>query len=421
MNTLSIRTRFVGIIGNILEHYDNALFGLLAPFVASLFFEKSDPLTALILTYGMLPLGILFRPLGSLFFGWMGDRYGRRPALCASLIGMAAVTVLMGCLPTYATAGVAAPILLAVCRLLQNFCAAGENVGGAVFLLEHAEEGQKNMLSSLYNAATIAGALIAAASVTLCHLHFREEPFWRWLYWSGGITALIAVPIRYSLKESVEFMSAKLGAAWNVKEALKKNWKAFLAVVCVAGFSYTTYSLPITLMHGFVPLVTSITQAQIVQTTTFLLILDMCTLPFFGYLSSRISKEKIMLFAACFSFVSSIPLFYLLRLDSLLVVILIRSLIVLCGVAFTATYYSWIQELVPSQHRYTVLSVGHAVGSQLIGAPTPAISLWIFQKTGWTGAPALYLMLTSLLAGWMVYRFSLKRTGSFGNTRHIDP
>jgi MFS family permease len=406
MKPLSIRTRFVGIIGNILEHYDNALFGFLAPFVASLFFEKSDPLTALILTYAMLPLGILFRPLGSLFFGWIGDRYGRKPALCASLLGMAFVTVMMGCLPTYATAGIAAPILLAVCRVMQNFCAAGENVGGAVFLLEHTEGSQKDMLSSLYNAATIAGALIAAASVALCHVHFSEAPFWRWLYWSGGITALIAVPIRYGLSESVEFISAKLGERLKVKDVLTKNWKPLLAVICVAGFSYTTYSLPFTLMNGFVPLVTSVTQAQIVQTTTYLLILDMCTLPFFGYLSSRIPKEKIMLFSALFAFVSSIPLFYLLRLDSLSVVILIRLVIVLCGVAFSATYYSWIQELVQPQYRYTVLSTGHAIGSQLIGAPTPFISLWLFQKTGWTGAPAFYLMLTSLLAAVMIYHFS---------------
>src|SRR5580692_11516409 len=138
MSKISIRTRCIGIIGNIFEHYDNALFGLLAPFIASQFFETSDPITALILTYGILPLGIVFRPIGSLFFGWIGDRYGRRQALCLSLTGMAIATISMGCLPTYATAGIVAPCLLALCRILQNFFASGENVGGAIFLLEHA-------------------------------------------------------------------------------------------------------------------------------------------------------------------------------------------------------------------------------------------------------------------------------------------
>src|SRR5579862_656680 len=118
---MSLKNRIIGIIGNIFEHYDSALFGLLAPFIASLFFETQDPVTALILTYGMLPLGILFRPLGSLFFGWIGDHWGRRQALFLSLTGMGVATVLMGCLPTYATAGIYAPLLLALCRILQNF------------------------------------------------------------------------------------------------------------------------------------------------------------------------------------------------------------------------------------------------------------------------------------------------------------
>src|SRR5579872_7035410 len=131
------RFRFAGMIGNLLEHYDRALFGLLAPFIAPLFFEGKDPLTALILTYGMLPLGILSRPLGSLFFGWIGDRFGRREALFYSLLGMAFTTIGIGFLPIYAQIGALAPLLLAFGRLLQNFFDAGETAGGAIAVLEN--------------------------------------------------------------------------------------------------------------------------------------------------------------------------------------------------------------------------------------------------------------------------------------------
>ncbi|HEY2811091.1 MAG TPA: MFS transporter [Rhabdochlamydiaceae bacterium] len=408
MRKLSTSARYVGIIGNILEHYDNALFALLAPFVASLFFEKNDPLMALILTYGMLPLGIVFRPLGSLFFGWIGDRYGRRRALCASLLGMAVITVIMGSLPLYATAGILSPLLLALCRVGQNFCAAGENVGASIFILEHTEEPRKNFISSIYNASTIAGTLIASILVSLCSFYWKDMPFWRWLYWSGGITALVVLPIRYKLTEGVEFIKAKQTSA-NIVKVLSLNWKPLLAILCVAGFSYTTYSLPFTFMNGYIPLVTSMTKAGAVHMNTCLLVLDMCTLPFFGVLASKYSKEKIMLISALFTCVSSIPLFYLLPSASLPTILAIRMLIVLCGVGFSATYYSWIQELVLPQYRYTILSTGHAIGSQLIGAPTSAISLWLFQKTGWAGAPALYLMITSFLAAGAVYLFSYKR------------
>jgi MFS transporter, MHS family, proline/betaine transporter len=412
----SFKTRCVGIIGNILEHYDNALFGLLAPFIAPLFFEKSDPLTALILTYGMLPLGILFRPLGALFFGWMGDRYGRKRALCSSLIGMAAATMIMGCLPTYASSGIYAPIFLALCRIVQNFCASGENVGGAVFILEHTQERQKNFVSSLYNASTIAGILIASALVAFCSIYFNNNDFWRWLYWTGGLTALIALPIRFKLKESEEFVESRRSSSLSVITILRMHYKPLIAITCVAGFSYTTYSLPFTLMNGYIPLVTSVSQSEVATVTTWLLILDMCTLPFFGYLASRISREKIMLFTALFTFCSSFPLLYMLQIPSFPIVIAVRAIIVLCGVAFSATYYSWIQNLVAPQFRYTILSAGHALGSQLIGAPTSAISLWLFKQTGWTGAPALYLMLSSLLAAVMIYRFSGTRARILSDT-----
>src|SRR5476649_2874042 len=96
-------SRIAGMIGNVMGNYDKALFALLAPFIAPLFFGQQEPVTALILTYALLPLGILTRPLGSLFFGWMGDRTSRKKALCCSLLGIAIVTLGMGCLPLYKT------------------------------------------------------------------------------------------------------------------------------------------------------------------------------------------------------------------------------------------------------------------------------------------------------------------------------
>src|SRR5215208_4599886 len=89
------------LLGNLFEHYDNALFSLLSPFLAPLFFPGQDPLTALILTYCIIPLGMIARPIGSLFFGYIGDTRGRKEALVLTLSGMAIVTTLMGFMPTY--------------------------------------------------------------------------------------------------------------------------------------------------------------------------------------------------------------------------------------------------------------------------------------------------------------------------------
>jgi MHS family proline/betaine transporter-like MFS transporter len=402
---IQFRDRLIAMVGNILEHYDNALFGLLAPFLAPLFFEESDPVTALILTYCLLPLGIAMRPLGSFFFGWIGDRFGRTRALFCSLFGMAVATMIMGCLPTYAEAGYLAPLFLVIGRVLQNFCAAGESVGGAIYILERTELRKKNLMSAFYDSSTVAGILAASAIVTLFSFQEMIHEAWRGLFWMGGIVAILGVFFRLKAKEGEEYIQSKHKVRANVIALIKTHKEALIAVTCVAGFSHMTYFLAFTLMNGLVPLVTSLSTAQAMGANTLLLLIDMVLLPLFGYFASKIGREKMMLAAAVSSFFCAIPLFYCLKGASLGVVLVVRLILMSLGVAFSATYHSWSQDRVPPEARYTILSLGYALGSQLIGAPTAAFGLWLYQKTGWLIAPALYLMATSGLAAFFIRKY----------------
>jgi len=191
------RDRIAGMVGNFLEQYDNALFGLLSPFIAPLFFEGKDPITALILTYSMLPLGLITRPLGSLVFGWIGDSIGRRQALFLSLTGMGLITVSMGCLPLYKDIGPWSPFLLALCRMFQGFFAAGEVAGGAIFVLERTPRAERSFVSSFYDASSIGGILLASAFVTLMASQGLIEEEWRYLFWTAGATAILGMVLRW--------------------------------------------------------------------------------------------------------------------------------------------------------------------------------------------------------------------------------
>ena len=396
---MAIRNRFAGMIGNFLEHYDNALFGLLAPFIAPLFFEQKDPLTALILTYAMLPLGFITKPLGSLFFGWMGDRYGRRLALSASLIGMAIVTIGIGFLPVYKDIGIWAPVWLAVARMVQSFCAAGESAGGAIFVLEHTSANKRGFMSGCYDASTVAGILLASGLVTLMSAQGTITEGWRILFWAGGITAICGIFLRLKAEEGQEFVRAP-----KVASELGQYKMCFLGIVLASGFSYTTYSLAFTLMNGYIPLITTISKTEVMQVNTLLLIVDMFLLLFFGYLASKIGKEKVMLGGALCSVFFAIPLFSMLQSASLFTVISVRFAIIFFGVAFAAPYYAWAIERVPPRHRYLMISLGGALGSQLIGMPTSAVCLWLYKTLGWSGAPALYLLVVGSFAALVVYR-----------------
>jgi len=402
---MSLRDRAAGMIGNVLGNYDKALFGLLAPFIAPLFFGPADPITALILTYAMLPLGFLTKPLGSLFFGRIGDRYGRKFALCCSLVGIAASTLTLGCLPVYQTAGAWAPLGLAIARMLQSFFAAGESTGAALYILENTPPERRSLASGFYGASSIVGYVIASGLVALFSLQGYIEEGWRILFWMGGSAAIFGIFLRLKNVQEDTNPTQKLP----VLQILQQHRRTLFAIIAASGFSYTTYSLPCVLMNGYVPLVTNLTKTAVMQVNTLLLIVDMLLLPVFGYLAHRFGKEKVMFAGAFWSALLAIPLFYFTGGASLGLVVAIRLILVILGVAFAAPFHAWALERVAPEHRYTILALGSSLGSQLIGAPASAICLWLYQWTGWVWSPGLYLMAIGLAACAVVRHYAKAR------------
>lgn len=409
-------------MGNLFEHYDSALFSLLSPFLASLFFPQQDPLTALILTFCIIPIGMVARPVGSLVFGYIGDLHGRKEALFIALSGMAVVTVCMGFIPTYEQAGLTASFLLALCRVLQNFFMAGETVGGAIYLIENTPEDRQDIISAFYNASTIAGILLASLGLTLLNAYQLTQEYWWILYLLGSATAICAGFLRtgasissiFNRKTSPPFL-VKAAANSFSKENLSKRsfihhslficWQrrhAVIAIAVASGFSYSCYTVALVMMNGLIPIVSSITHHEMLHINTSLLVIDFFLLPLFGILAQRYSREKMMAAAGILTALIGIPLFSFLESSSLLMIISLRIAFVVIGVWFSAPFYSWAQTLVPSSERYTVISFAYAIGTQILGSPTAAISLWLFHQTGWIASAALYWICLGLLASYYI-------------------
>lgn len=402
---LSALSKWSMMLGNLFEHYDAALFSLLSPFLAPLFFPNQDPLTALILTYCIIPLGMVARPLGSLVFGYIGDTRGRKEALVLSLSGMAIVTGLMGFLPTYHQAGFLAPVLLSVSRICQNFFAAGETMGGAIYLIEISPDSQKDIISGFYGSSTVAGILLASAGVSfLCIFNLVQE-YWRLLYFSGCITAVFVAFLR--LKTPLKSILVNLAPEISFKSLVQSCWErkqALLTIAIASGFSYASYTLSLVMMNGVAPLVSLVSKSEMMHLNTLLLGVDFLLLPLFGLLANRFSREKMMILSGIVAMLAGFPLFWMLEGASLITVILIRLALVMIGVWFSAPLHAWTQTVVPSAYRYTVISFGYALGSQLLGGPTAAVSLWLFQKTNWIVSIGCYWMVLGLLASYFVAR-----------------
>ena len=418
MQKISSKINFLSsCLGNFFQHYDAALFGFLSPFLAPLIFPEKEPITALILTYAMIPLGMLARPIGSLFFGHIGDLYGRGRALFLALAGMSLVSGCIAFSPTYSQAGIMAPVIFCIGRILQNFFSSGETMGGAIFLLENSSEKKHDLLSSFYSASTIGGILLASAGVSLLSHYQKVDSAWRLLYFFGCIMTLLGCMMRRKTLEPE--IKKPFPFAKNLTHLGNVFWlykKPLLSIMVVSGFSYATYSVALILMNGFVPLVSSLTKSQMMGLNTSLLLFDLCALPLFGWLSSKLSREKLMMGSSLGAALSAIPLFMLIQEGSLMSVLIARVCLVLFGVAFSAPFHAWAQTLIPPAHRYAVISFGYALGSQLLGGPTAAISLWLFKRTNWITSASWYWACLALASSVVVFALSRKKNLSLPST-----
>lgn len=391
------------LLGNLFDHYDTALYGLLSPFLAPLFFPQFDPISALILTYGIILLGMFAKPLGSLLFGYIGDSVSRSKALCLSLTGMGMVSLGFVLIPTYDEIGVFAPFLLCLLRILQNIFSAGELIGGSIYFLENTSESKKDFASSLYSASTVAGILLGSLAVTALCAFSSVEKSWRLLYLIGSTTAFFALFLR---------MSEPITKNLPKKESLNIfitiwTWrKEVLSIAIVGGFSYATYSLALVLMNGLVPILTSSTKEQMIQLNTFLLVFDILLLPFCGWLTRFVPRHLMMLQASLCGALTALPLFYLLDGASFGMIIAIRMTLVTIGVWFSATFHSWSQSLIPSRVKGVVVSSGYALGTQIIGGPTAMLSLFFYHRTGIPALAGLYWLLVSLAVSIVMLRFT---------------
>jgi len=231
------------IIGNGLEFYDFALFGAFSVAFSKLFFT-GDKISSLLSTLSIFAVAFFVRPLGSLFFGYLGDIFGRKKALSYSIIFMGVFTFLIGCLPLFRDVGYLAPFLLLCCRLGQGFCLGGENNGSAIFLLEHLKR-RKGFAGALILTGGAVGTILATLFAGISNLPFMPEWAWRVPFLFGLLIGLLGVYIRHSLEETPEFLllNEKKERSSPFLFVLKNHIRQFLCAIGIGGvngvLSYT--------------------------------------------------------------------------------------------------------------------------------------------------------------------------------------
>jgi MFS transporter, MHS family, proline/betaine transporter len=402
-HTLSSRT--AGVIGNVMEWYDFALFGYFAPIIANHFFPAANSLTSLLQTYGVFAAGFLMRPLGAVVFGYIGDRFGRSRALVLSVIMMGAPTFCLGLLPSYDSIGLWAPTLLVVIRLVQGLSVGGEFSSSVTYMVETAPHGRRGYAGSWANFGSMSGTLLgsgtAAAFATVLSTASLHSWGWRVPFLLGILLAAFALYMRRNLPHTQLFKEhVKNHTDDNpLHEALTRNLKQTgLAVLFASGYGVFFY-IPLVYLPSYADAVTNVPLALALRINTLGTVLMLPLIPLIAIASDRWVRRKYLLLGAFGTMaLAAYPVFVALargQSGALLAGQLLFAVLVAFSVAIAPAMFV---EMFPTEDRLTGYSLAFNIGLGLVGGTAPMIATWLIEATGMPAAPGLYLAGLSLVS-----------------------
>ncbi len=387
-------------IGNALEWYDILVYGYFAVTISKLFFPTADPTTALLLAFGTFGVSYLVRPLGALVLGAYADRAGRRAAMLVSIVIMTIGTGLMAIMPTYSTVGIVAPIAVLIARLLQGFAVAGEFGSATAFLVEHTTDRKGFFASFQWFGQGLAAVLASFFGVVLfTWLTTEQLDSWGWRlpFFFGLLIGPIGLYIRKHVGETPEFREQGPAKA-PVRQMFAEHWDRLLMCIGIVILS-TSSNYIILYMPTY-----AIKQLHLPQSLGFTAtllggILLTFGAPFFGHLSDRVGRVRLMVIVSLLFAVSAYPAFVLLVANpSLAGIVAIVCWLSLLKAAYSGTLPSLMAELFPISTRSTGIALSYNISVPIFGGFAPFIAAWLVAETGSPLAPSFYLIATSVLS-----------------------
>ena len=407
-----VKVVFASLIGTAVEWYDFFLYGSAAALVfGTLFFPSSDPLTGTLLAFGTYALGFVARPLGGVVFGHFGDKVGRKKMLVTSLMMMGAATIAIGLLPTYATIGVAAPILLLACRLLQGFAVGGEWGGAVLMAAEHGQDRHRGFWSSWPQAGVAMGNLLATGVLWVLAAVQDPDAFnawgWRIPFILSAVLVMVGLWVRLTIEESPVFAEAKAEIAEKqatashmpLLEVIKNYPREVLVAMGMRMAENISYYIFTIVVITYITEYLGEDKGPILQALLIGSAVHFVWIPIVGAVSDRIGRRPLYLAGAVGVAVWTFPFFNLIKEGG----VGNLTLAVVVGLMLHGLMYSpqaaFFSELFGTSVRYTGASVGYQLASIFAGALAPIIAVKLLGsvETSNTTAVALYVCAASVV------------------------
>lgn len=404
------------LMGNVLEWYDFAVYAFIAAYIAKNFFPTSAPATALLSSFAVFGVGFLARPLGSLVIGRIGDVRGRRSALLLTMYLMTAGTLLLAILPTYGTAGVIAPALLVVARLLQGFSAGGEWGGSVSYIVEWSPERRRGLFGSLHVFGVIGGFLLGSGVAALVNsvLSAQEMADWGWRvpFVIGCLIGPVALWMRRAVAETPAFEKAVAERVAPIPMLEdKEGCKLAIKAGGVSVLSNISFYVMLLYMPTWVTTNLKLSMADALWANTVGLVCVFVLTPCFGLLSDLIGRKKVLLFSCAAVLLVAYPAFgHLLALESATLkdVVLVQCIFAIILASIYGVQPTTIVEMFPTRNRTTWMSIGYGLTASVFGGFAPFIAVWLIQTFQNPIAPVYYLIFGAILSA--LFTFAIRET-----------
>jgi MFS transporter, MHS family, proline/betaine transporter len=387
-----------GMIGNVLEWYDFAIYGYFATSIGRHFFPHEDPVAQLLSAFGVFAVGYTMRPVGGVIIGHIGDRFGRRAALTFSVAAMAVPTFLIGLLPSYATLGLFAPIALTLLRMVQGLSVGGEYTSSMVFLVEHAPHGRRGLMGALISCGACGGILLGSAvgatfAATLSPAAL-EEWGWRIPFLLGLLVGIAGYLLRRHVQETAPTERRKRSP---IVETLQDHWRLVLGLAGLSVFNAVGFYVSFVYLVSWLQMADGIAPARALEINSISMAVLLPVMIVTGLLNDRFGRKPFLLLAVILGFVGAVPLFWLLHDPSPWSAQLGQlGLVVIIGL-YCGTQPTIMVEATPLPVRCTAVSLGYNMCLGIIGGLTPLVATWLVERTANEIAPAFLIMAAAAI------------------------
>ncbi|AOE85507.1 MFS transporter [Pseudomonas sp. TCU-HL1] len=400
------RAAAAAFVGTTIEFYDFYIYATAAALVlGQVFFPSSNPFLSTLAAFGTFAVGFIARPMAGMVFGHLGDRLGRKKMLLVTMALMGLATTGIGLLPSYASAGIWAPIGLIVLRIIQGISVGGEWGGAVLMASEHAPAKRKTFYASFAQLGSPAGLLLALIAFRLA-TSLDQEDFlswgWRVPFLISGLLMMVGLAIRFGVDESPEFKAVREKEAvveYPVLEVIRTCWRQILfAALAVtigsAGFFFTN-----TFMITYVTTYQGIERSTILDCLFLVTILQFLSQPLSALLAEHIGEGRFLKLVALLCMAVPYPMFLLVSTQNLVLMTLGIAISVVTLSALYAVIAGYMAQAFPAHVRYSGISLAYQLICAIAGGSTPIIGTLIANQFAGQWLPlAIYFTFLSALS-----------------------